>query len=237
MFTPTAVMVVIPIAAYADSLVALEYILTFSRAPAPDVPPAVATLTGLELQDIMLSGSTATTVFDILLSNPFDQNKKARLRGWSMLAFNNVSKIQTQTIIYPLWEETMQALGLANAVESPLVTQVVASYICNAHERYCKGGQQQYTSKTACTDFLKGLAPSPQNRLAGNNRFCRFFHARFVDVSPEVHCPHIGPTGGGKCVEDLPYSMDKLGTLMPQRPTFYSVNRQLQGRVNRTAKW
>jgi hypothetical protein len=24
-----------------------------------------------------------------------------------------------------------------------------------------------------------------------------------VDISPEVHCPHIGPTGGGKCSEDV----------------------------------
>lgn len=66
---------------------------------------------------------------------------------------------------------------------------------------------------------------------------CRHFHARYVDISPSVHCPHIGPTGGGKCTEDLPYSMSKIAHLMPNRPTFYSVNPLLQAEINQTAKW
>lgn len=66
---------------------------------------------------------------------------------------------------------------------------------------------------------------------------CRFFHARYVDISPEVHCPHIGPTGGGKCAEDLPYSLDKIDKLMPNRPTFYSVDPLLQADWNQTVNW
>lgn len=33
---------------------------------------------------------------------------------------------------------------------------------------------------------------------------CRIIHVRLVGVNPGLHCPHVGPSGGGKCV-DVPY--------------------------------
>ena len=29
---------------------------------------------------------------------------------------------------------------------------------------------------------------------------CRYIHQNMVSFRPEVHCPHIGPTGGGMCI-------------------------------------
>lgn len=47
------------------------------------------------------------------------------------------------------------------------------------------------------------------------------FHARYIDVDPNTHCPHIGPSGGGKCTEDLPYTPDKTDKLIPRLTFFY----------------
>lgn len=30
-------------------------------------------------------------------------------------------------------------------------------------------------------------------------------HQNMVPLRPEVHCPHIGPSGGGMCVDDRTY--------------------------------
>jgi len=51
---------------------------------------------------MIASGSTVTAVFDLLLTSNFNASKTARMRGWSMAAFNKLSKITTQTIMYPL---------------------------------------------------------------------------------------------------------------------------------------
>lgn len=41
----------------------------------------------------------------------------------------------------------------------------------------------------------------------GDNVVCRQIHLLLTNVRPEVHCPHVGPTGGGKCV-DIEYSRE-----------------------------
>lgn len=88
--------------AYAAYLQALEYLLTFSRAPAPNVPPSTSTLTGFQMHDTIASGNTVTNVFDLILTSIYDKSKTARLRGWSMASFNEVSQITNQVILYPL---------------------------------------------------------------------------------------------------------------------------------------
>lgn len=31
---------------------------------------------------------------------------------------------------------------------------------------------------------------------------CRLVHVKLADVNPGLHCPHVGPNGGGKCVDE-----------------------------------
>ena len=46
--------------------------------------------------------------------------------------------------------------------------------------------------------------------LVGRNTLlCRMVHQNMVPFRPSVHCPHIGPTGGGYC-DDTP---DYVGTV------------------------
>jgi hypothetical protein len=41
-------------------------------------------------------------------------------------------------------------------------------------------------------------------------------------VLPEVHCAHIGPTGGKQCTDDVPFKPKKMDALIPPM-TFFSV--------------
>jgi hypothetical protein len=49
-----------------------------------------------------------------------------------------------------------------------------------------------------CVSFKKGV----ENANASQNPQ---IHQNMVPLRPEVHCPHIGPSGGGMCVDDRTY--------------------------------
>jgi hypothetical protein len=50
----------------------------------------------------------------------------------------------------------------------------------------------------------------------------RLFHAKYVPLLPEVHCSHIGPTGGGQCTDDVPFTPEKADEVIPTL-TFFSA--------------
>ncbi|KAK6523077.1 hypothetical protein TWF281_002500 [Arthrobotrys megalospora] len=50
------------------------------------------------------------------------------------------------------------------------------------------------------------------DKLWSNSVTCRTVHLILAEVDPDVHCPHVGPTGGGKCV-DYPYNNRLFGDI------------------------
>lgn len=82
-----------------------------------------------------------------------------------------------------------------------LQKQAYAGGICTYHNISCAGTpNQQYASFGACMQYIVSLNIfNPGLRMAGNTSYCRLVHALLVRYDPKLHCPHIGPTGGGKC--------------------------------------
>lgn len=54
---------------------------------------------------------------------------------------------------------------------------------------------------TDCVDVLYTKRFGIVDELWGDDVVCRFVHVLPARIRPQVHCPHVGPTGGGKCVE------------------------------------
>jgi len=62
-----------------------------------------------------------------------------------------------------------------------------------------------------CMAFLSGAIPSPlsglplpfgsYNRVNSNSVVCRSTHVLLSIYDPVHHCPHVSPTGGGKCID------------------------------------
>lgn len=50
----------------------------------------------------------------------------------------------------------------------------------------------------------------PLNETGRNTLLCRMVHQNMVPFRPAVHCPHIGPTGGGYCDDDKTYAQTVL---------------------------
>jgi len=82
-----------------------------------------------------------------------------------------------------------------------LATRRAALDICTVHETYCTGTKKQYKSHAQCMDFIENKRPFGELWQAGQDTgMCRYFHQAMVRYRPEVHCPHIGPSGGEMCI-------------------------------------
>ena len=82
-------------------------------------------------------------------------------------------------------------------------------FICQIEEEYCIGDNQQYRHKgdginckyPRCKKFLKSIDVGTFYNIMSNTHKCRVLHSILTTLNPDIHCPHIGPTGGGACVD------------------------------------
>ncbi|KAJ5936032.1 hypothetical protein N7454_005330 [Penicillium verhagenii] len=89
-----------------------------------------------------------------------------------------------------------------------IITEILAQDICKTHDTYCTGANQQYpTGNVTCYEFLTTkIRFGASYELGRNTLLCREVHDHMVQYRPDVHCMHIGPTGGGYCVDDMTYT-------------------------------
>ncbi|GAB1216534.1 hypothetical protein ATERTT37_005750 [Aspergillus terreus] len=100
--------------------------------------------------------------------------------------------------------------GTASQATAAL-TQLLATTVCDTHDKYCTGKNQQYDNSTACYDFLTTAIPLGKDYDLGRDTLlCREVHEHMVQYDPKMHCPHIGPTGGDYCVNDQTYEQKVL---------------------------
>ncbi|ORX85569.1 hypothetical protein K493DRAFT_326727 [Basidiobolus meristosporus CBS 931.73] len=121
----------------------------------------------------------------------------AVFRRWSLAFRTFVPKLApliAKFLKVPLSEVTPATLP-------SLIQKFLAQGICESHGKYCLNADQQYSTTQACLDFLLQKVPlgSP-DEMGGNNVLCRVIHVNMIPYRPGFHCPHIGPTGGGMCI-------------------------------------
>lgn len=94
----------------------------------------------------------------------------------------------------------------STAAVQQIVQQKLAASICTTAQTYCVGDNQQYNSTADCFDFLANTTPFGQAYQMGmDTLLCRMVHQNMVPFRPDVHCPHIGVSGGGYCTNDRTY--------------------------------
>lgn len=89
--------------------------------------------------------------------------------------------------------------AIMKGLVSPDLVSIAA--ICQVGAQFCTGAFQQYESLDECQQFLGALPRGSLDQGASNSVTCRSIHAVLVAFRPELHCPHIGKTGGGKCTD------------------------------------
>lgn len=83
-------------------------------------------------------------------------------------------------------------------------TEVLQTYMahqtCVGAQSYCKGENEQYKGYEECMTFLRGKDIGELYLLGSDNLACRFLHVGMLELRPQVHCPHVGPSGGDMCI-------------------------------------
>jgi hypothetical protein len=100
----------------------------------------------------------------------------------------------------------------------------IAMAVCVTHDVFCKGADSQYSGYDSCLASLMGQRFGKAYELGANTLLCRMVHQSMVPARPQVHCPHIGPSGGGMCVDDYTYRskvLEPYFTIAPFVPYGY----------------
>lgn len=120
--------------------------------------------------------------------------------------------------------------------------------LCGLIEDKCVGNNTQYQNAEDCVEFLSQRPYGEYSEAWGDNVVCRSIHSILTQIRPEVcniltsmagrcgedrltdgiailqiHCKHVGPTGGGKCVDasyNDKYLDDEALFLSPPGTTF-----------------
>jgi len=118
--------------------------------------------------------------------------------------FDDNDKIIEIDNFQPYYDITVLASSdpTSPAYQAPYVDQT-----CARHNLYCTGANQQYATYDDCVAFMHTLTFGSPDINQGNSTQCRWWHSILSKLRPSIHCPHVGPTGGGVCV---PYHLPSL---------------------------
>ncbi|KAL1413236.1 hypothetical protein Q8F55_000989 [Vanrija albida] len=152
----------------------------------------------------------ASIKFDFFYSK-LNLHYPVQIDAWML--FNEQKEVQQYDVSFRRWAWAVDNLApkilpqmaqYANITNTTDPAQILTRYstpiICGAHEIYCKGDNQQYKSYSDCVSFISKTPLGTFYRMGEDNILCRSLHVPMLPLRPSVHCPHIGPTGGGMCV-------------------------------------
>ncbi|KAL4981472.1 hypothetical protein BDW68DRAFT_85638 [Aspergillus falconensis] len=109
------------------------------------------------------------------------------------------------TLIETAGTELFNTTDPAEAQEA--LGDLLGTTICETHDQYCVDDNKQYDSNEECVSFLtERIRFGKAYELGRNTLLCREVHEHMVQYRPTLHCPHIGPEGGGYCVDDKEYA-------------------------------
>ncbi|GAA5888855.1 hypothetical protein JCM6882_002878 [Rhodosporidiobolus microsporus] len=85
---------------------------------------------------------------------------------------------------------------------SALLAKKAAVELCETAMNSCTGDNKQYESYDECYRFLTEERPWGGSMDGGlDTTWCRYVHRNMVPFRPDVHCSHIGPSGGDMCIQ------------------------------------
>ncbi|KAJ3800613.1 hypothetical protein GGU11DRAFT_676902 [Lentinula aff. detonsa] len=104
----------------------------------------------------------------------------------------------TSPVLAPQIAEELNSTS-TNVTE--LIELKTAADVCAVSSLYCTGQYQQYESQDACLTFMSTLPFGESWQGGMNTGWCRYIHKNLVQFRPNIHCPHIGPSGGDMCMD------------------------------------
>ncbi|KAI9684421.1 MAG: hypothetical protein M1829_002231 [Trizodia sp. TS-e1964] len=180
------------------------------QAPLPQ-PPTYGVFTRADITSFV-SGcadvAASVVEFEVSVVNPGAPNNGQHISKLKQVAFWKFDS-SGAVLHYDAWITNLQPYivdysGGVDPTVVPQVQQAVIQQTCGATQQLCTGANQVYSSVEDCIAKLSAKPYGNYDEVWGDNVVCRTIHLRLAALRPQVHCPHVGPTGGMKCV-DYPY--------------------------------
>jgi hypothetical protein len=176
-----------------------EYFYGLSPVPNQVSPYIIASG---ELTSFASSGDVAATQYIFRFQNINNASDFRNLIQTGFWRFNSVGQIEQYDLALLNLYEWLASQG-ADYRQFAFQVQTILG-VCTVHSQFCLGANKQYNSTLQCIAFLWSIPFGTPDNYYTNTVACRTIHVLLIPFRPEVHCPHIGPTGGGKCI-DQPY--------------------------------
>ncbi|KAL8723583.1 MAG: hypothetical protein Q9225_000125 [Loekoesia sp. 1 TL-2023] len=193
--------------------------------------PGVVTLLGVPLSYEILHFAANQNVVSSLTRFHFNFTAlnlvlPVEIDAWN--TYNPLGQISQYDATFKHWQWTvdylLQAAGKKFGTNSTqatvgLLAKVIAKSICQTSMTYCNGTNTQYHSQEECEGFLTGeIRFGEAYELGKNTLLCRMVHQNMVAYRPEVHCSHIGKSGGGYCNDDKSYPQTVMENYFTRSP-------------------
>ncbi|KAG9242310.1 hypothetical protein BJ878DRAFT_178465 [Calycina marina] len=208
LFAPTATGRVSPLGNFTGFDDSIEYFFALALVPSA---PAYAVFTSAKVIEFScgcaeVASSVAYLETRVYAPGAPDHNKY--LSTLKQVAFWKFDK-HGAVLFYDAWIPNLDqwdflALGHKN-VSNPVIQSQIIRGVCSIVQQRCVGKDQQYESMDDCVANWSQKSFGTYAEVWGDNVVCRTIHVILTLVRPDAHCMHVGPTGGGKCV-DWPYN-------------------------------
>ncbi|KAK7190305.1 hypothetical protein DPSP01_006129 [Paraphaeosphaeria sporulosa] len=126
------------------------------------------------------------------------------------MTYNEAKEITQYDVVFKWFGNVLQLL-LSTVDKDPVKAQAkgaiaLSKSVCASHTQFCTGKNIQYDSEEECIRFMtKDIRFGQSFELGANTLLCRNVHQKMLPFRPDVHCPHIGKSGGGQCADDITY--------------------------------
>jgi len=188
----------------------IEYF--FALSPLPQGNAASAAITGYQITEFSSAclnvAASVVYLFCSVVSpgSPNDGQQLAPLKQVAFWEFDNSGAV----LKYDAWIPNLNdwIVSATGALISNTQYQMESiEQICALTQQRCTGSNTQWTCVDDCVSALSQKPYGDYDEAWGDNIVCRTIHLVLTQIRPDVHCPHVGPTGGGKCV-DVAYGDD-----------------------------
>ncbi|CAF3955393.1 unnamed protein product [Rotaria sp. Silwood1] len=181
---------VIPVGTFPSTILALEYLYGI-LCPIRNLPPRENAIQSFDLVRIAYDEKYLITHIEFIAH----LGTNTRMTFFTSIAFDKNYKVCG-------YDGQIRNPGLTLDPRTNEQREAKINTICTVTQRFCTGTLQQYSSFNDCQQFLRTQIPyGTYDRADQGNVICRFVHTYFVPLLPTVHCPHVGPTGGGVCID------------------------------------
>ncbi|KAK8226044.1 hypothetical protein HDK77DRAFT_501285 [Phyllosticta capitalensis] len=228
LFNPEAKGRVTPLGNFTTFEESIEYF--FALAPIPSATPAktgiyradlVSFVTGcpeIAASVVYLRTGTVDPQTAVHTPGPMDTTLK-QVAFWRFDSEGAVLRYDAWIPSLRLWTAISSGIDYNN----PQVQQgTIVTALCPQIQQRCVGPNQVYASVEDCSRQLLAKPFGDFDEVWADNIVCRIIHLILTGTRPDIHCPHVGPTGGGKCVDNdySIYYFDDLELLGSDKP-FY----------------